>query len=158
MYCSCDFRLCSVTAADNYNYPIIQINTIYRNFNSNFSLFQVTYEQTWRRRFRWAVCCACPQSSHDRDSFAEVSRLLADFFYDFDVVPTDLLAGLMLMRRKQRHDQMKIAQMVSWHVGTISEQNLQLTRIISKTFLKLSWMLTLAVQTMDSIPGIFKKN
>lgn len=39
-----------------------------------------------------------------KNSFSEVGKLFADFFRDIDVVPTDVIAGLLLLRRKQLFD------------------------------------------------------
>ncbi len=35
-------------------------------------------------------------------SFAEIARLLSEFFRDLDVVPTDVLVGLVLLRKRQQ--------------------------------------------------------
>jgi sn1-specific diacylglycerol lipase len=37
-----------------------------------------------------------------QSSFAEIARLLSEFFLDLDVVPTDVLVGLLLLRQRQQ--------------------------------------------------------
>ena len=37
-----------------------------------------------------------------QSSFAEIARLLSEFFRDLDVVPSDVLAGLILLRQRQQ--------------------------------------------------------
>ena len=37
-----------------------------------------------------------------QSSFAEIARLLSEFFRDLDVVPSDVLAGLLLLRQRQQ--------------------------------------------------------
>ena len=38
----------------------------------------------------------------NKDSFSEIARLLTDFFRDLDLVPTDIVAGLVLLRKQQK--------------------------------------------------------
>ena len=40
-----------------------------------------------------------------QESFIEVAKMMSDFFVDIDVVPSDIVAGLMLMRRQQKQRQ-----------------------------------------------------
>lgn len=37
-----------------------------------------------------------------QNSFAEIAQLLSDFFRDLDVVPSDVVAGLVLLRKFQK--------------------------------------------------------
>ena len=37
-----------------------------------------------------------------QNSFAEVAKLFTEFFRDLDVVPTDIVAGLVLLRTHQK--------------------------------------------------------
>lgn len=41
-------------------------------------------------------------SDRNRNSFADIARLLSDFFRDLDVVPSDVVAGLVLLRKFQK--------------------------------------------------------
>lgn len=55
-----------------------------------------------------------------QDSFSEIARLLTDFFRDLDLVPTDIVAGLVLLRKQQKKlqetlvTQVKKRARVSW--------------------------------------------
>ena len=37
-----------------------------------------------------------------QSSFAEIARLLSEFFRELDVVPSDVLAGLIMLRQRQQ--------------------------------------------------------
>lgn len=47
-----------------------------------------------------------------QDSFADLARLLSEFFRDLDVVPSDVVVGLLLLRRLQRLEQCSIVKQV----------------------------------------------
>lgn len=62
------------------------------------------YERSWDNRCR-AFCCFLTLKDGGRSSgknFSEVAKLLSDFFRDLDVVPSDVVAGLSLMRVQQK--------------------------------------------------------
>ncbi|PAA91300.1 hypothetical protein BOX15_Mlig017918g1 [Macrostomum lignano] len=75
-----------------------------RNLKHRQALLQ--YEQIWDRRFRRMFCCLSNSEASGAGStegaFAEVARLFSDFFQDLDVVPSDVVAGLVLLRRCQK--------------------------------------------------------
>ncbi|XP_041362272.1 diacylglycerol lipase-beta-like isoform X2 [Gigantopelta aegis] len=55
----------------------------------------------WERRCRLLCCCvAC--NKNNQNAFTDISRLVAEFFKDVDLVPTDIAAGLLLVLRQQR--------------------------------------------------------
>lgn len=37
-----------------------------------------------------------------QDAYSEVASLFAEFFRDLDIVPSDIIAGLVLLRQRQR--------------------------------------------------------
>lgn len=37
-----------------------------------------------------------------QDSFSDIAWLMADFFNDLDLVPTDIVTGLILLRKQQK--------------------------------------------------------
>lgn len=51
-------------------------------------------------------------SDRNRNSFADIARLLSDFFRDLDVVPSDVIAGLILLRKFQKIEQKAIVEQV----------------------------------------------
>jgi len=62
-----------------------------------------TYQSTWDHRCKILFCCM--GTDQYQDSFSEIARLLTDFFRDLDLVPTDIMAGLVLLRRDQKSRQ-----------------------------------------------------
>ncbi|XP_023245102.1 sn1-specific diacylglycerol lipase alpha [Copidosoma floridanum] len=59
------------------------------------------YQDSWDNRCRILFCCI-GKSDRNRNSFADIAQLLSDFFRDLDVVPSDVIAGLVLMRKFQK--------------------------------------------------------
>lgn len=51
-------------------------------------------------------------SDRNRNSFADIARLLSDFFRDLDVVPSDVIAGLVLLRKFQKIERKAIVEQV----------------------------------------------
>ncbi|XP_073834204.1 inactivation no afterpotential E isoform X2 [Musca autumnalis] len=59
------------------------------------------YQDSWDQRCRLLFCCM-GSSEQTRNSFTDIARLLSDFFRELDVVPSDVVAGLVLLRKFQR--------------------------------------------------------
>ncbi|XP_033123784.1 sn1-specific diacylglycerol lipase beta-like [Anneissia japonica] len=60
-------------------------------------------KQVWERRCRLLCCCA-GSDENSQDAFADVSALMAVFFKNLDIVPSDIAAGLVLLQYDQeRH-------------------------------------------------------
>lgn len=59
------------------------------------------YQDSWDHRCRLMFCCM-GTSERNRNSFTDIARLLSDFFRDLDVVPSDVIAGLVLLRKFQK--------------------------------------------------------
>lgn len=57
-------------------------------------------KQAWEKRCR-LLCCCILGDEQSKDAFDEISNLLADFFQDLDLVPTDIAAGLILVQKDQ---------------------------------------------------------
>ncbi|ESO88978.1 hypothetical protein LOTGIDRAFT_106374 [Lottia gigantea] len=56
--------------------------------------------KAWERRCG-LMCCCIANTQQNRDAFTEISKLMADFFLDVDLVPTDIAAGLILIQKIQ---------------------------------------------------------
>uniref|UniRef100_A0A8C9TAG9 Diacylglycerol lipase-alpha n=1 Tax=Scleropages formosus TaxID=113540 RepID=A0A8C9TAG9_SCLFO len=56
---------------------------------------------SWSRRLKFFMCCTRAQDSQS-DAYSEVASLFAEFFRDLDIVPSDIIAGLVLLRQRQR--------------------------------------------------------
>lgn len=48
-----------------------------------------------------------------QDAYSEVASLFAEFFRDLDIVPSDIIAGLVLLRQTQRSKRSSILDQVS---------------------------------------------
>uniref|UniRef100_A0AAR5Q0G7 Diacylglycerol lipase-alpha n=1 Tax=Dendroctonus ponderosae TaxID=77166 RepID=A0AAR5Q0G7_DENPD len=67
------------------------------------------YQDSWQNRCRFLFCCSTP-SDRNRNSFADIARLLSDFFRDLDVVPSDVVVGLVLLRKFQKIERKAIVE------------------------------------------------
>lgn len=65
------------------------------------------YQDSWNRRCRLLFCCV-GHSDRQRNNFADIAKLLSDFFRDLDVVPSDVVAGLVLLRKLQKFERQAI--------------------------------------------------
>lgn len=68
----------------------------------------------WQRRFRWAFCWV-KSDEYGHEAFQQVAALLSALFRSTDLVPSDILAGCVLLRVKQKKEtrEMRRIQMVS---------------------------------------------
>ncbi|XP_044755828.1 diacylglycerol lipase-beta-like [Coccinella septempunctata] len=57
----------------------------------------------WQRRFRWAFCWV-RSDEHGHEAFQQVAALLSSLFRSTDLVPSDILAGCVLLRVKQKRE------------------------------------------------------
>lgn len=69
------------------------------------------YQDSWDHRCRLLFCCMS-SSEHNRNSFADIARLLSDFFRELDVVPSDVVAGLVLLRKYQKTSRQAVVRQV----------------------------------------------
>lgn len=67
------------------------------------------YQDSWDHRCRVLFCCM-GTSERNRNSFTDIARLLSDFFRDLDVVPSDVVAGLVLLRKFQKLERESIVR------------------------------------------------
>ena len=51
-----------------------------------------------------------------QSSFAEIARLLSEFFRELDVVPSDVLAGLIMLRQRQQQARQTLINQVGSRV------------------------------------------
>ncbi|XP_055888225.1 diacylglycerol lipase-alpha-like isoform X3 [Biomphalaria glabrata] len=59
------------------------------------------YEESWDRRLQ-LLCCCVERKAATKNSMSEIASLFTDFFRDLDVVPSDIIAGLVLLRKHQQ--------------------------------------------------------
>lgn len=67
------------------------------------------YQDSWDQRCRLLFCCM-RHSDKSQNSFGDIARLLSDFFRDIDVVPSDVVAGLILLRKYQKIERESIVK------------------------------------------------
>lgn len=64
------------------------------------------YMDKWEDCFQ--CCCVCAgvkQDLHEQSIFAFIGMTLSEFFQDLDVVPSDIAAGLVLLRKLQKREE-----------------------------------------------------
>ncbi|XP_026465455.1 sn1-specific diacylglycerol lipase beta-like [Ctenocephalides felis] len=57
----------------------------------------------WLKRFRWACCCM-RSDELGNEAFQQIAALLSTLFRGTDLVPSDVLAGCVLLRVRQKRD------------------------------------------------------
>lgn len=67
------------------------------------------YRNSWNKRCRLLFCCM-GNSPQNKNSFADIAKLLSDFFQDLDVVPSDVIASLVLLRNFQKIEEKLIVE------------------------------------------------
>uniref|UniRef100_A0AAQ6A0R0 Diacylglycerol lipase-alpha n=1 Tax=Amphiprion ocellaris TaxID=80972 RepID=A0AAQ6A0R0_AMPOC len=71
---------------------------------------------SWSRRLKFFMCCTRTQDTQS-DAYSEVASLFAEFFRDLDIVPSDIIAGLVLLRQRQRSKRSAILDQVSMYLN-----------------------------------------
>lgn len=77
------------------------------------------YQDSWNQRCKFLFCCM-GSSDRTRNSFTDIARLLSDFFRDLDVVPSDVVAGLVLLRKFQKLEREAIVRQVRSDVNGLA--------------------------------------
>uniref|UniRef100_A0A8D0H6K1 Diacylglycerol lipase-alpha n=1 Tax=Sphenodon punctatus TaxID=8508 RepID=A0A8D0H6K1_SPHPU len=67
---------------------------------------------SWTRRLKVFLCCTRTKDSQS-DAYSEIAYLFAEFFRDLDIVPSDIIAGLVLLRQRQRAKRSAVLDEVS---------------------------------------------
>jgi sn1-specific diacylglycerol lipase len=57
------------------------------------------YHENWRNRCTFLCCCIKDNKKHG--AFTNIAETFAIFFHKYDIVPTDILAGILLLRQGQ---------------------------------------------------------
>lgn len=67
-------------------------------------------EKYWTRACRLLFCCTKAENSRD-NVLLFASKLFTDYFRNYhDIVPSDILAGMILLRQKQKYEEFKRIQ------------------------------------------------
>ncbi|XP_076304469.1 inactivation no afterpotential E isoform X2 [Tachypleus tridentatus] len=92
---------------DRSKYRYKRSGSSHRNWRHRKAMRE--YQDSWNRRCRLLFCCIGRTDRH-QNSFAEIAKLLSEFFRDLDVVPSDVVAGLVLLRKYQRMERQAIVK------------------------------------------------
>lgn len=57
----------------------------------------------WIKRFRWIFCCL-RRDEYGQEAFMQVASLLSALFRGTDLIPSDIIAGAILMRVRQKRE------------------------------------------------------
>ncbi|KAI5690930.1 Lipase [Leishmania braziliensis] len=71
------------------------------------------YAQVWWRRFH-ICCCRLNKSSHMEDAYADLAQVFAFAFRGYDIVPSDIAAGTLLLHGYQTCSRALLSRMVSY--------------------------------------------
>ncbi|KAK9512943.1 hypothetical protein O3M35_001247 [Rhynocoris fuscipes] len=89
----------------------------------------------WLRRFRWVFCWII-RDKQSHEAFTQVAGLLSSMFRDTDLVPSDVIAGFVLLRVKQKRESREQRR-----IELMAEQRLKYTTDVKEAFCGLpSWM------------------
>ncbi|XP_061192238.1 diacylglycerol lipase-alpha-like isoform X1 [Saccostrea echinata] len=83
--------------------PLPRRRSLLRLFSAYLKSHRKTiraYEESWDRRFN-LLCCCVERKNNNRNTIAEIAKLFTEFFRDLDVVPSDVIAGFVLLRHYQ---------------------------------------------------------
>ncbi|XP_037973508.2 diacylglycerol lipase-beta isoform X2 [Plutella xylostella] len=82
----------------------------------------------WSRRFRWAFCWL-KKDEHGKEAFQQVAALLSALFRSTDLVPSDVVAGCVLLRVRQKRETREMRR-----IQMINEEEPIYTTDVSKIF------------------------
>lgn len=85
--------------SDSSKYHYRRSSNSFRNWRHRKAVRE--YNQSWNRRCKLLCCCLGP-TGHRNSSLNEVAKILSEFFRDIDIVPSDIVAGLVILRKKQK--------------------------------------------------------
>ncbi|RZF36575.1 hypothetical protein LSTR_LSTR010686 [Laodelphax striatellus] len=89
----------------------------------------------WVRRFRWFFCWLI-RDKQSHEAFTQVAGLFSSMFRNSDLVPSDIIAGCVLLRVKQKRESREQRRL-----ELVAEQRLKYTSDVQEAFQGLpSWM------------------
>jgi len=66
--------------------------------SKDVDVFEKSYD-VWKDRCKLLACC-CIWESNAKSAFEDIGKILASLFWDVDIVPSDVFAGLVLLYQK----------------------------------------------------------
>uniref|UniRef100_A0A1B6E9M6 sn-1-specific diacylglycerol lipase n=1 Tax=Clastoptera arizonana TaxID=38151 RepID=A0A1B6E9M6_9HEMI len=89
----------------------------------------------WVRRFRWFFCWLI-RDKQSHEAFSQVAGLFSSIFRDSDLVPSDIIAGFVLLRVKQKRESREQRR-----IELLAEQRLKYTSDVKEAFANVpNWM------------------
>ncbi|KAL4091877.1 hypothetical protein QTP88_026489 [Uroleucon formosanum] len=89
----------------------------------------------WVRRFRWFFCWLI-RDEHSHEAFSQAAGLMSSMFRNTDIVPSDFIAGFVLLRVKQKRESREQRRL-----ALLAEQRYNCTSIVNECFTgKPNWM------------------
>lgn len=89
----------------------------------------------WVRRFRWFFCWLI-RDKQSHEAFSQVAGLFSSLFRDTDLVPSDIIAGCVLLRVKQKRESREQRRL-----ELVAEQRLKYTSDAREVFTNMpKWM------------------
>ncbi|BFZ06737.1 hypothetical protein BsWGS_09776 [Bradybaena similaris] len=79
---------------------------------SELTMGEVSTSKVWETRCR-VLCCCIACNPDTKQAFIDVSKVVAAFFKDIDLVPTDVAAGLVLVQKQQLDSDSQLASVVT---------------------------------------------
>ncbi|KAI8813889.1 hypothetical protein BJ742DRAFT_383518 [Cladochytrium replicatum] len=82
------------------------------------------YYQLWKKRLRWLTCGAYRELNNGKNVMGEVANELAHYFHDVDWAPSDILIGIILLKRdqrRQRYEQSKRRAHMAFRAKQLAE-------------------------------------
>lgn len=73
------------------------------NNGPNEQTFHKKVAKLWFRRIKWAFCCL-RKDEFGQEAFTQVAALLSALFRGTDLVPSDVIAGCILLRVRQKRE------------------------------------------------------
>jgi sn1-specific diacylglycerol lipase len=71
------------------------------------------YAHMWWKRFR-ICCCRCGKKSQSEDAYADLAQVFAAAFRGYDIVPSDIAAGMFLLHGYQERSRRLLASKVHY--------------------------------------------
>ncbi|CAG5114884.1 unnamed protein product, partial [Candidula unifasciata] len=83
-----------------------------RGNEAELIMAEASANKVWETRCR-VLCCCIACNPDTRQAFSDVSKVIAAFFEEIDLVPTDIAAGLVLVQQQQSNRSSLLASVVS---------------------------------------------
>ncbi|KAL7022366.1 hypothetical protein ACKWTF_012212 [Chironomus riparius] len=75
----------------------------YRKTHPTETFLHKKVSKVWINRFRWVFCCL-RRDEYGQEAFMQVASLLSALFRSTDLVPSDIIAGSILLRVRQKRE------------------------------------------------------